>query len=74
MLANSKFAEIVGSNIRKHRQKEQISQEELADRCKFYRTYVGLLENGRYVPSGYTLYKIAKVLKISINDLYPATV
>lgn len=74
MLAKSKFAEIVGKNIRKHRENGEISQEELAEKCKFYRTYIGLLENGRHVPSAYTLYRIAKALNISINELYPSTV
>lgn len=48
-----------------------MSQEKLADHAGLYRTYVGHLENARYSPSAYILYRIAKVLRVGIQDLFP---
>lgn len=67
----AKFAKDVGKNIRKYREQLSISQEELAYKCGLYRTYIGHLENGRYSPSGFILWEIAKVLKIKVDKLYP---
>jgi transcriptional regulator with XRE-family HTH domain len=57
------FSNGVDERIKKWREKRNISQEELAHRAGLYRTYVGHLENARYSPSAYVLYKIAKVRK-----------
>lgn len=62
---------IVGDEIKKARVKAGISQEELSDKAGFYRTYAGHVEVGRYTPSIYTLYKIAKALKIKVSSLIP---
>lgn len=74
MLAKSRFTEIVGGNIRKYRQKAGLSQDELASKCGFYRTYINLVETAKRTPSSYTLYKLAKGLSIDIENLYPTTV
>ncbi len=66
-----KVSETVGNEIRKAREKVGISQEELSSRAGFYRTYAGHVEVGRYTPSIYTLYKIAKALKIKVSSLIP---
>lgn len=52
------------------RQKRDMSQEELADKAGLYRTYVGHIENGRYNPSVYILYKIVKALDIDPRDFF----
>jgi len=41
-----------------------LSQEALAGDAGLYRTYVGHLENGRYMPTIFTIYRVAEVLKI----------
>ena len=74
MLAKSRFTEIVGMNIRKHRQQAGISQEELAAKSGFYRTYINLVETAKRTPSSYTLYRLAKALNISVFKLYPSTI
>lgn len=71
MLSKTKLAEIIGSNLKKAREKKGISQEELAHSAGLYRTYVGHMEVGRYVPSAFTLYKVAKALDIRSADLLP---
>ncbi|MCL4363738.1 helix-turn-helix domain-containing protein [Patescibacteria group bacterium] len=74
MLAKSRFTEIVGGNIRKYRQKAGLSQDELAAKCGFYRTYINLVETAKRTPSSYTLYRFAKALNVAVENLYPSTV
>lgn len=74
MLSKTKFTEIIGANIRKARTKQNLSQDELAERCGFYRTYINLVETAKRTPSSYSLYKIAKGLKVTVDELYPSTV
>lgn len=74
MLSKQKFTEIVGNNIRKIRQQKGISQDELAARCAFYRTYINLVETAKRTPSSYSLYRIAFGLKAKVDNLYPSTV
>ncbi len=74
MLSKSRFTEILGSNVRKARTKKGLTQDELAHKCGFYRTYINLVETARRTPSSYSLYRIATALKVKIDDLYPSTV
>lgn len=74
MLAKSRFTEIVGGNIRKYRKLANLSQDELAAKCGFYRTYINLVETAKRTPSSYTLYRFARALNIDIQNLYPSTV
>lgn len=74
MLAKSRFTEIVGGNIRKYRKLANMSQDDLAAKCGFYRTYINLVETAKRTPSSYTLFKLAKGLSIDIENLYPSTV
>lgn len=72
MLNKQKFTEEVGKGIKRAREEKGISQEELAYRAGLYRTYIGHLENARYSPSAFVLYKIAKALKTPLEDLLPS--
>lgn len=69
-LKKDQFTKKVGANIKSLREKRGMSQEELAHETGLYRTYIGHLENARYSPSAYVLYKIAKALKIDISDFF----
>ena len=71
MLSKRKFSEIVGRNIKQWRETSGVSQEDLAHKAGFYRTYIGHLENAKYTPSAYTLYRIAKALKVKLSELIP---
>lgn len=71
MLTKEIFTQKLSEKIRQAREDSGMSQEELAHQTKLYRTYIGHLENGKYTPSVYTLYKIAKVLKVKIQELFP---
>jgi len=71
MLSKEEFTVETSKRIKKFREKRGLSQEELAHRAGLYRTYVGHLENARYSPSAYILYKISKVLRVDIADFHP---
>jgi len=71
MLSKEAFTVDVSKKIKSFREKRGLSQEELAHRAGLYRTYVGHLENARYSPSAYILYKISKVLRVDIADFHP---
>jgi len=70
MLSKKEFTKEVGKRIKKWREKRNVSQEDLAHRAGLYRTYVGHLENARYSPSAYVLYKLARVLRVEISEFF----
>ncbi len=47
-----------------------LSQEELAFRCKIHRAYMGTIERGEKSVTLNTIYKIAKGLGVEISDLF----
>lgn len=55
--------------IRRRRETLGWSQEKLADRCGFDRTYVSMLERGRRNPSFLNLLKLSDGLEISVSTL-----
>ena len=65
------FSIQLGKRIRKYRLERGLSQEELAHRAGFYRTYIGHIETGHKSPSAYTVWKIASVLKVTISLILP---
>ncbi len=71
MMSKGEFSKKIGQNIRKIREEKGISQENLAFEAGLYRTYVGHLENNRYSPTAYILYRIASALKVNISELLP---
>ena len=74
MLSKYKFTEIVGNNLRKIRIQKGLTQDELAHKCGFYRTYINLLETAKRTPSSYNLFRVASALNIKVDELYPSTV
>ena len=70
MLAKSRFTEIVGMNISKHRQQAGISQEELADKADLDRTYISGIERGKRNVSVFTLKKITDSLELKMKDFF----
>lgn len=71
MLTKDIFTQKVAEKVKKTREESGLSQEELAHQAGIYRTYIGHIENGRYSPSAYILYKIAKTLKVKVDVLMP---
>ena len=60
---------LVGRNVRLHRERVGISQEELADRAGLDRTYVSGIERGIRNPTVLVLRDLAVVLKVQPADL-----
>jgi transcriptional regulator with XRE-family HTH domain len=53
-----------GMALKEERQKAELSQEELAHRAGYHRTYVSLLERGEKSPSLRTIFNLCGVLNI----------
>jgi ribosome-binding protein aMBF1 (putative translation factor) len=71
MLSKSKFAQIVGKNIRRERDLLGLKQDKLSIKAGFYPSYISLIETASRVPSSYSLHRIAKALGVSVEKLYP---
>ena len=59
-----------GAAVRKIRQEQNISQEQLADMCFLHRTYVSDVELGKRNVSLENIAKMAAALGISITKLF----
>lgn len=61
---------IVGDNIRRVREKLNLTQEELALRCDLTQGYINFLENGKRGYTRKSLAKISDALGVSIAQLF----
>ena len=61
----------LGKKIQKARKDAKMTQEQLAEKVGVSTTYIGFIEQGRYAPSLEVLEKIAKRLKIKMNEVLP---
>ncbi len=59
----------LGKRIRRFRETQKLSQEELAYRAGVHRTYLGGIERGERNPSLKNLAAIAKALNVRLADL-----
>jgi len=66
---NEILKDIVGNNIKKYRKLLGISQEELAERAKLHRTYIGGIERGERNITLDSLQTIATALNIAPVEL-----
>jgi transcriptional regulator with XRE-family HTH domain len=64
-----RLTHILATNIRNFRQKENLSQEELAEVCGVHRTYVGSVEREERNVSLSTLELFAKALGVTVPEL-----
>lgn len=60
----------IAKRIVKERKRQAITQEKLATLSDIDRTHMGLIEQGRRRPTLSTLNKIAKTLKITLEQLF----
>lgn len=63
------FAKKVGIILQEVRKKKGYTQEQLADKADFHRTYIGFMEQGVYSPNLFSLAKISKALGVKLSDL-----
>lgn len=59
-----------GKRVKLLRLEKGLSQEELAFRCGFYRTYIGMVERAERSITLCNVFKIAKGLNVSVKDLF----
>lgn len=69
MLDTSQSLMILGQKIKKRREELELSQEKLAEKCEFDRTYISLLERGKRNISFTNLLRLADGLEISASEL-----
>ena len=55
---------ILAKNVRRLRQEQSLSQEELADKCRLHRTYIGAIERGERNITLRTLEQIARAIGV----------
>jgi transcriptional regulator with XRE-family HTH domain len=58
-----------GQKVRAERQKQGLSQEELAEKAGVHRTYIGMIERGEKNITLLNIEKIAKALEIPLDKL-----
>lgn len=58
-----------GEKVREERLKQELSQEEFASRVGVHRTYIGMIERAEKNITLENIEKIAKALKLNINEL-----
>lgn len=61
--------EAFGKALREYRTKRKLSQEELASKSGYHRTYISLMERGMKSPSLNTIFEIAKALACTPSSL-----
>ncbi len=64
-----KLVKVFAGNVRSHRRRLGLSQEELAERAKVHRTYVGMIERGEKNVTIYNIERIADALGIPPSEL-----
>ena len=59
-----------GEQVREERIKQNLSQEELAERAGVHRTYIGMVERAEKNITLLNIEKITKALNINITDFF----
>ena len=59
----------LASKLKHIRKERKLTQEQLAERAGLTREYIARLEAGRYDPTLSTIEKLAKALRVKVNDL-----
>lgn len=70
---NQLLSKAFGAAIRNERQRQRISQEELAARSDLHRTYLADVERGNRNPSLYSIGQIATGLRLKTSKLFALT-
>ena len=65
----SEFLTAVGTELRKRRKSQKLSQEDLAELADLHPTYVSEIERGKVNASIYTFHQLSSALRIDISEL-----
>jgi transcriptional regulator with XRE-family HTH domain len=60
---------VFGATVRRLRERDGLTQEQLAERAEMSATYLGFIERGENVPTLTTIFKLARSLKVSAAAL-----
>jgi transcriptional regulator with XRE-family HTH domain len=63
------FLRDLGLRIREHREVHGLTQQQLAERCRLHRTFIGSVERGERNVSILNLRLIARLLRVPLGDL-----
>lgn len=63
------FTKQLSERLKETRKSKKMTQQELAEKAGLHLTYVGHLELGKYHPTVFVMWKIAKALGVSMNEL-----
>ena len=63
------FAKRLAKRVKDVRLAKNLTQEELAHRAGYYRTYVGHIETATYSPSAHTIWRLAKAMDVDPGEL-----
>ena len=61
----------LAKRMQKLRKQQKLTQGQLAEKLHVSLNYLGKIETGRKVPNLRLLYKIAEVLNVKVQDLFP---
>ena len=64
------FIKKLGKRITKIREEKELSQSELARLMKLPRQNINRLETGTVNPKAFTIYELARVMKVEVGDLF----
>jgi len=60
----------LGNNLKVHRARKNLTQEELAERVGVTRPTINFIENGRFVPSTLLALKIARIFEAPFEEVF----
>jgi transcriptional regulator with XRE-family HTH domain len=63
------FLKTFGKNLKEHRLKKGLTQEQLGELAKVNYKYIGEIERGEKNPSAIILYKLSKALGVSVAEI-----
>ena len=69
-LQDQRFLQDLGERIRQQRLSHKWTQAEFARRCDLHRTFIGSVERGERNVSILNLRLIARILRVSLSDLF----
>lgn len=70
METNTEYIKSFGRHVQELRKRLGISQEELAFRTGFHRTYIGMIERGERNITLSNLIRLAKGLEVDVKELF----
>jgi transcriptional regulator with XRE-family HTH domain len=67
---DKKFLKALGKRIKKLREDQEISQDQLGYECDMSRVNISRIENGQIGTAAHRLMHIAKALNVHVKDLF----